>query len=89
MPASGNAQVFASSAQADAVGAQHRPVRELVALGEVLEPVQVAVVVPGEHETALAQPRQQTAPGVQRGEQDVAQLPRDLHELAQVVDAYP
>ena len=89
MPVSGNAEVRARSVQADGVGAQHRPVGELVALSEVLEPVEIAVVVSREHQTALPDPRQQTAPGVQRGEQDVAELSGDLHELAELLDPDP
>jgi hypothetical protein len=52
-------------------------------------PVQVAVVVSGEHETAFPHSLQQTPPGVERGEQDIAQLPRDLHEPAQLLDPHP
>ena len=51
--------------------------------------MQVAAVVSGEHETALPHSRQQTPPGVERGEQDIAQLPRDLHEPAQLLDPHP
>ena len=52
--------------------------------------MQVAiVVVPGEHETALAQAVQQTPAGIQRGQQDVAQLPRRLHQPGQLLDPHP
>jgi hypothetical protein len=71
------------------VGAQHRAVRELVTLGEVLETMQVAAVVSGEDEAALAQLRQYAPPGVERGEQDITQLPRDLHQRAKVLDPDP
>ena len=51
--------------------------------------MQVAVVVAGEHEAALPDPRQHPPPGVEGGEQDVAELPRDLHEPAQLGDPHP
>jgi hypothetical protein len=52
--------------------------------------VQVSVpVVPCQHQPALAEPPQQPPPGVQGGEQDVAQLARDLHQAAELRDPHP
>ena len=79
-PASGNGQVSASSAHADG------SVRSTARYGIWLRSAKSRrrctsrSVVPGQHQTALAQALQQTSAGVQRGQQDVAQLPRRLHQ---------
>jgi hypothetical protein len=41
----------------------------VVALGELLQPVQLEVVAAGEDETSLAQSAEQAPAGVERGEQ--------------------
>ena len=46
--------------------------------------MQVAVVIPGQHQTALTGALQQGPSGVERLQGDVAQLSRDLHEPAEV-----
>ena len=50
--------------------------------------MQIAVVVSGEDEAALAHPRQEEPSGVECGQHDVAQLGRDLHEPPQLVDGH-
>ena len=70
------------------VRAQHRPIGHVIALGELLQPVHVTVVVAGEDQAALSQTGQQTPPGVEGGEQHVAQLRRGRDEPAQVRDAH-
>ena len=61
----------------------------MVALGELLQPVHLAIVVAGEDQAALSQAGQQTSPRIQRREHHVAQHRRGRHEPLQVRDADP
>ena len=51
--------------------------------------MQVAIVVAGEDEAALAPPAQHAPPGVERGEQQIPQLHGGRDEPAQVLDGHP
>ena len=87
-PVSGSAQVAASSVHADGSERSTDPVGHVIALGELLQAVHVAIVVAGEDQAALAQTGEQAPPRVERGEQHVTQLRGGRHQPAQVRDAH-
>ena len=60
----------------------------MIALGELLQPVHVAIVVAGEDQAALSPTGQQTSPRIERREQHVTQFCRRGHEPVQVRDAH-
>ena len=60
----------------------------MIALGELLQSVHVAIVVAGEDQATLSQTGQQTSPRIEGGEQHVTQFRRGRHEPLQVLDAH-
>ena len=88
-PFAGSAEVAATSAHPGAVRAQHHPVGHVVALGELPQPMQVAIVVAGEDEAALTPAAQHPPPGVKGGEQQIPELHGGRDEPAQGLDGHP
>ena len=56
------------------VRAQHRPIGDVIALGELPKPVQVGVVVAGEHQAALAPAGEHAPARIEGREQHVAEF---------------
>ena len=71
------------------IRAQHRPIGHVIALGELLQPVHVAIVVAGEDQATLSPAAQHAPPRVEGGEHHVAQLRGGRHEPSQVRDGHP